>query len=379
MKITVLMDSFKGSLTSREAGEAVKAGIEASRADVSVFPFADGGEGTLDAFLAADKGSRRVTIPVSDPIGRVIRGCYGILSDDTVVIETAQSAGLNLLSEDERDPMHTTTKGVGQFLRHAIDRGYRRFIIALGGSATNDCGLGMLKELGLVVSDAEGEPVGDGAAGLSKAVSIDDSKLLPQIKECEITLACDVENPLCGPNGASCVFAPQKGAAPEDVEKMDEWMRHFSEVVKKLYTHADADAEGAGAAGGLGYAFRTFFNAKMQPGAVILIERTDIESRIAESDLVITGEGRMDAQTAMGKAPARIAQLAKRYGKHVIAIAGCAGDGYEKCKEAGIDEIYFATPDDMELSKAMNRDTAVANIKSTVWEVMRKNGVEQHY
>ncbi len=373
MKIVVLMDSFKGSLTSKEAGDAVKAGIIASGtdADVSVFPFADGGEGTLNAFITADKGSRKVTLPVSDPLGRVIDACYGILSDDTVVIETAQAAGLYLLSEDERDPMHTTTKGVGQLMRHAYDSGYRRFIVALGGSSTNDCGLGMLKELGLVVTDSSGKPVEDGAAGLSKAVSIDNKNLLPQIRECEITIAGDVENPLCGVDGASFVFAPQKGAAPEEVSKMDRWMRNFSDMVKELYPNADARAKGAGAAGGLGFAFQTFFNADMQPGAIALIERTDIESRIAGSDLIITGEGRMDAQTAMGKAPARIAGLAKRYGKPVIAIAGCAGPGYEKCKEIGIDEIYFATPEDMKISDAMKRDAAIANIERTACGIMK--------
>ncbi len=374
MKIVILMDSFKGSLTSKEAGEAAKAGIEASGedADVSVFPFADGGEGTLDAFCAADKGSRRVNVQVSDPLGRKITAGYGILSDDTVVIEIAQAAGLYLLSEDERDPMLTTTRGVGQLLRHAIDSGYRRFIVALGGSATNDCGLGMLKELGLAVTDDTGKPVTDGAIGLSKAVSIEDKPLLAQISECEITIASDVENPLCGTNGASFVFAPQKGAGSEEVDKMDTWMKHFSDMVKKLYPDADANAKGAGAAGGLGYAFQTFFNAKMQPGANVLIERTDIERRIAEADIVITGEGRMDAQTAMGKAPARIAQLAKRYDKPVIAIAGCAGDGYEKCKEAGIDEIYIAAPEDMEISEAMKKDAAMKNIKRTICGVMRE-------
>ncbi len=368
MKIIVLMDSFKGSLSSQEAGEAVKAGIEASGtdADVSVFPFADGGEGTLDSFLAADKGSRRITVSVSDPLGRPVQASYGVLSDNTAVIEIAQAAGLYLLSEDERNPMHTTTKGVGQLLRQAINSGSRKFIVALGGSATNDCGIGMLKELGLIISDNEGNPVEDGAAGLSKAASIDGKNLLPEIEECEMIIAGDVENPLCGPNGASHVFAPQKGADPEEVNEMDGWMKRFSDMVKERYPDADADAKGAGAAGGLGFAFQTFFNSQMQPGAKVLIERTDIERRIAESDLVITGEGRIDAQTAMGKAPARIAQLAKRYGKPVIAIAGCAGDGYEKCRQTGIDEIYFVTPEDMDKGEAMKKDVAIANIERTV-------------
>lgn len=375
MKVIVLMDSFKGSLTSKEAGEAVKAGIEAAGtdADVSVFPFADGGEGTLDAFLAADKGSRRITISVSDPLGRKISASYGVLSDNTAVIEIAQAAGLYLLSEDERDPIHTTTRGVGQLLRHAVDSGYRRFIVALGGSATNDCGLGMLKELGLVVFDDEGNTVEDGAVGLSTAVSIDDKSLLEQIRECDMIIASDVENPLCGPDGASHVFAPQKGASPDDAREMDEWMKHFSGIIKEKYPLSDQDAKGAGAAGGLGYAFQTFFSAGMQPGANVLIERTDIESMIVKSDLVITGEGRLDAQTAMGKAPARIAQLAKRYDKRVIAIAGCLGDGYEKCRSVGIDEIYSATSEGEDLKDAMKKDVAINNIKRTACRIMRDN------
>ncbi len=372
MKITVLMDSFKGSLSSMEAGEAVKSGITDSGtdADVSVYPFADGGEGTLDAFLAADKGSKRITVSVSDPLGRKIMASYGILSDDTAVIEMAQAAGLYLLSDDEKNPMHTTTRGVGQLIRDAIDRGCRKFIIGIGGSATNDCGAGMMKELGLKIYDSNRKEVDDGAIGLSQAAIIDTTALLPELGKCEVLIACDVDNPLCGPNGASCVFAPQKGAKPEDILKMDKWMGTFSDIVKNHFPGADKNAPGAGAAGGMGFSLMTFLGAKMQPGAEVLLERTAIENKIASADLVITGEGRIDGQTAMGKAPVRIAQMAKKHNKKVIAIGGCLGDGYEKCLGIGIDAIYPVTPEGMDIKEAMKKEVAIANIKRTICGIM---------
>ena len=373
MKITVLMDSFKGCLSSEEAGEAVKAGIEASGidADVTVFPFADGGEGTLDAFLKADKKGKKVRVSVSDPLGRKIDAYYGVLSDSTVVIEIAQAAGLCLLSDNERDPMRTTTKGVGQLLKHAIKRGYKNFIIALGGSATNDCGIGMLQELGLRLLNKNGKTVGSGALGMSETVYVCDEKLMPELKECNVIIACDVDNPLCGPNGASYVFAPQKGATPADVESMDLWMKNLAGIFKTRYSNARPKAKGVGAAGGLGFAIQTFLNGKMLPGAEVLLNRTGIEAEIASSDLVITGEGSIDAQTAMGKAPARIAALAKRYDKHVIALAGCVKEGSDTCHEVGIDEIYQITPASMPLEEAMTPDIAIENIKRTVREAIR--------
>ncbi len=367
------MDSFKGSLTSEQAGNAVKAGIIRANAgaDVSVYPFADGGEGTLDAFLKADSKSRRVTISVSGPLGNMTGASYGILSDDTVVIEIAQAAGLCLLPVEERNPLYTTTRGVGQLMVHALNAGYSKFIIALGGSATNDCGAGMLKELGLKIYDAEGLPVEDGALGLSKAASIDDRNLIPSLKDCDVVIACDVENPLCGTLGASRVFAPQKGAGPKDVENMDKWIKHFSDIIRKQYPGADPEAKGAGAAGGLGFAFMTFLNGKMQPGADVLLERCGIEEKIASSDLVITGEGKIDGQTAMGKAPARIAGLAKKHGKTVIAIAGCVGEGYEKCHDAGIDALFPVMDRAMDMEEAMRPDVAVSNIERTSFEITR--------
>lgn len=373
MKITVLMDSFKGSLTSYEAGEAVKEGIMASGipADISVFPFADGGEGTLEAFLAADRGSRKVTLSVSDPLGRPTEASYGILSDDTVVVEIAQAAGLCLLSESERNPLHTTTRGVGQLIRHAVKNGHRSFIIALGGSATNDCGIGMLQELGLAITDNDGCPVCDGALGLADAVHIDDSALMTELKDCDVIIASDVINPLCGDQGASRIFAPQKGADAESVGKMDMWMRSFAGITASCYPAADPDAKGAGAAGGLGFAIQTFLNGKMIPGAQVLLGRTGLEKEISSSDLVITGEGAIDAQTAMGKAPARIAALAKDHNVPVIAIAGTVKPGAEKCHEIGIDAIFPTVRGPMSIEEAMVRENAIENIKRTVCEIMR--------
>ncbi len=373
MKITVLMDSFKGSLTSEEAGNAVKAGIEISGtvADVTVFPFADGGEGTLDAFLKADRGSRKVSVSVCDPLGRSVGACYGVLSDGTAVIEIAQAAGLCHLSERERNPLKTTTRGVGELIRHAVRSGHRDFIIALGGSATNDCGIGMLQELGLIIRDKDNKPVNDGALGLSMAASTDPGTIMPELSKCNVIIACDVENPLYGKSGASYIFAPQKGATDEDVEKMDKWIRTFSDIVCAKYPNADPFAKGAGAAGGLGFALQTFLKGKMLPGAEVLLGRTDIEKEISVSDLVITGEGSIDAQTAMGKAPARIASVAKRYGKPVIALAGCVKEGAGICHDVGIDMIYGITPPSMSLEEAMDRDTAMENIKRTASEAIR--------
>ena len=375
MKILVLMDSFKGSLTSTEAGEAVKAGIlsSGSDADVSVYPFADGGEGTLDAFLKADKCSRKIKVNVSDPLGRRIDAHYGVLSDNTAVIEIAQAAGLCLLSDAERNPLKTTTRGVGELIKHAVNNGIRDFIIALGGSATNDCGIGMLKELGFKILGNDGLPVCDGALGLSKAVSIDKSGILPCLNECSFVIACDVKNPLFGAQGASHIFAPQKGASLEDIEMMDKWFIGFSAITHKIFPDSDPDAKGAGAAGGLGFALQAFLNGKMQPGTDVLLSRTDIEREISMSDLIITGEGRMDGQTAMGKAPVRIADLAKKYDKPVIAITGCVGKGADKCHDAGIDAIFPTLSHPMTLDEAMDSKTARDNVIRTACEIMRLN------
>ena len=373
MKILVLMDSFKGSLKSTEAGNAVKEGIIAAlgSSEVKVYPYADGGEGTLDAFLASDSNSKKIEATVSGPLNQMVRASYGILEDGTAVIEMAQAAGLCLLSEDERNPMHTTTKGVGELIRHAVESGCRKFIIAIGGSATNDCGTGMLNELGIKILNDKKQLISTGAKGLAEAASVNETDMIPDLKKCSFIIASDVKNPLFGEHGASYVFAPQKGALPEDVYKMDKWMKHFSEVVRKQYPDSDPMADGAGAAGGMGYALMTFLGGIMQPGADVLLTRRSIENDIRECDLVITGEGRIDGQTAMGKAPVHIAALAKKYGKSVIAICGSVGDGAEQCHKAGIDAIFPIIPGNMSVMEAMKKETASANIRRTAEEVIR--------
>ena len=356
-----------------EAGQAIKDGILAadSQTEVAVYPFADGGEGTLDAFLAADNSSKKTDLIVSDPLGRMIESGYGILGDGTAVIEMAGAAGLCLLKEEEKNPLNTTTKGVGELIRHAVEHGCRRFIVAIGGSATNDCGTGMLSELGCRILDGSGRQICDGALGLRDVSSIDTEGMLPELKKCSFVIASDVKNPLYGENGASRIFAPQKGASPDDVELMDEWIRHFSDIVKISYPGSDPMAEGAGAAGGMGYALQAFLGGIMEPGADVLLNRTDIEKEIASSDLIITGEGRIDGQTAMGKAPARIAAAAKRYNKPVIAICGCVGDGAEKCHDIGIDAIFSIVPKEMTLEEAMKKDIASANLRRVAEEMIK--------
>ena len=368
------MDSFKGSLTSTEAGEACREGIlEAdSLQDVSVYPFADGGEGTLEAFLNCDNKSKRIAITISDPFGRKIAAEYGVFSDGTVIIESAKACGLDLLSDTERNPLYATTYGLGEIIKDAIERGYRNYIIGIGGSATNDCGLGMLSALGFEFTDNENNSVGNRAADLSCVVNITGDNVVTGLKDCHFTIACDVKNPLYGENGATYVFARQKGANDTQLPILEAAVKNFSEVAKAHYPMADPYAQGAGAAGGLGFAFNTFLQGTMRPGAELLTEKTDIENRIKSADIVITGEGCMDSQTVMGKAPVRIAKLAKKHGKKVIAIVGTVGKDYEKCYEAGIDVIIPVVESGREIADAMNKDVAKANIRRTAAEVALK-------
>ncbi len=370
MKIAVFMDSFKGSLTSVEAGAAVKEGILASdgNAEVMVCPFADGGEGTLEAFLSA--GGRIETVRVSDPLGRYIDADYGILEDGTCVIESAKAIGLCLLEEAERNPLHTTTRGLGELIAAASCSGARDFIIGIGGSSTNDCGIGMLQALDFDIRNARGEQVAPGALGLLEAASISAEGVKPELRSCRFTVACDVQNPLCGENGASMVYGPQKGASKEECQNMDLWMKRFSILATDTFPKADSGGEGTGAAGGLGFALKSFLNAERRSGADILFEKIRAEETIKNCDLVITGEGRIDGQTAMGKAPLKIAALAKKYGKPVIAFAGSIGEGAEICRSLGMDQIHPITDKQIPLEVAMRKEVAYKNLSSAVRHAM---------
>ncbi len=366
MKVAVFMDSFKGSLTSLEAGAAVKEGILSaiSTAEVTVCPFADGGEGTLEAFLAA--GGKTEFVRVSDPLGREIDASYGVLNEGTCVIESAKAIGLCLLEESERDPLRTTSRGLGKIIAMAVEKGAKEFIIGIGGSSTNDCGIGMLQALGYDIRDKDGNPVQQGALGLKEAVSINADRVGKELSQLNFLVACDVQNPLYGTDGASFVYGPQKGATPDDCKKMDQWMERFAQLVKMTCPDADPDAKGAGAAGGLGFALSTFLSAKMRSGADILFEKLQAEELIRNCDLVITGEGRIDRQTAMGKAPVKVAAMAKKYQKRVIAFGGSIGEGAEECLKMGIDAFFPITEKSLTLEEAMKKEIAYQNLKNAV-------------
>ena len=372
MKIVIAIDSFKESLTSLEAGDAIRTGIleVMPDADVEVCPLADGGEGTMEA-LTLGMGGRIQKVTVTGPAGHALECEYGIVGDDTAILEMASAAGLMLVGGEERNPMRTTTYGVGEMIRDAINKGCRRFIVGIGGSATNDAGIGMLQALGFDFLDAKGKQVSYGAEGVRDVVSISTDRVMPELKECTFLVACDVNNPLCGPKGCSATFGPQKGAAPQMVEQMDGWLKSFSELVKKEYPDADPNLPGCGAAGGMGYGFLVFTNAVLKSGISIVLDEIKLEEKIKDADIVITGEGRLDFQTVMGKAPIGVAKLAKRHGKKVIAFAGCVTEDAVACNDHGIDAYFPIVRGIVTLEEALNKDNARANMVDTVRQVFR--------
>ncbi len=417
-KILVAVDSFKGSMTSLEAGNAIKKGIKSILPDteVRVRPVADGGEGTTDALIYGRDGVSRERCYVTGPLGDRITAEYTIYNaadGRTAVMEMAAAAGLPLVPENRRDPMHTTTYGVGEMINDAVSKGCERFIIGIGGSATNDGGIGMLQALGFYCLDADGHEVPYGAEGLgvlerivipgkmlvrknsselavadpvdtpivgTAAISgagavdescVDDDDFASRLSRCTFSIACDVTNPLVGELGCSRVFAPQKGADAEMVEIMDGYMKNYADVVERSAEgKSDRNTPGAGAAGGLGYAFLMFLGGKLMPGIDIVLSETGLEADVEWADTVITGEGRIDAQTMMGKTPLGVAKLAKKHGKYVIAIGGCLGDGAENCVKEGLfNECYAVNnvlgiddSDSEQVRTAMKPENAAANL-----------------
>lgn len=372
MKVVVAIDSLKGSLSSVEAGMAIKEGIlKACDAKVIVKPLADGGEGTLDVLLSGT-GGRKIQTEVTGPLGDKTVAYYGIIDGKkTAVIEIAQAAGIKLVPGDRLNPLYTTTYGVGEIIKDAIMRGCRDFIVGIGGSATNDGGIGMLNALGYEFFDSEGNAVKPVGNDLIKISGISTEKVLRELSECSFRVACDVNNPLFGPLGAARVYSPQKGATPEAVEILDEGLRNFSEVVKKITGKDTASYPGTGAAGGLGYAFLTFLNASLESGIKIIIDVTGLEDDIKDADFVITGEGKLDYQTAMGKAPIGIARLAKKYGRKVIAFGGGVTEDAYKCNEEGIDAVFSILQLPMTVDEAMEYETARKNLVATSYQVFR--------
>ena len=373
MKITIAMDSFKGSLSSLEAGCAVQEGIRRvyPDAEISVLPLADGGEGTAEALIYS-LGGRWQQVEVSDPLGRSRNSRYGLIEENRLaVIEMAEASGLPLLQPEERNPLKTTTYGVGQLIQDAIQRGCRFFLLGIGGSATNDGGAGMLQALGFGLLDEAGNPIGPGAEGLSHLQRISKEHVLPELSNCSFRVACDVKNPLCGEQGCSAVFGPQKGADSDMICKMDSWLDHFAELTAQVCPGAEKEAPGAGAAGGLGFALLSYLNASLESGIQIVAEETHLEESIRLSDLVITGEGKLDGQTIMGKAPMGIAKLAKKHGKPVLAFAGAVDKDAGLCNAEGIDAFFPIVRKAASLEEVLKPGQAKENMADTAEQVFR--------
>lgn len=417
MKVVIAIDSFKGSMSSIEAGEAAAAGIRKvySEAKTKVYPLADGGEGTVRA-LAQGLGGSLENVTVTGPLGAPVVCEYAIwekrniggsgridfvgkemmaVSENasvventsiieskrgyknekkcgkTAIIEMAGAAGITLVPPELLNPINTTTYGVGEVIKDAISKGCRNFIIGIGGSATNDGGIGMLQALGFGFMNKNGQPVPFGARGLEELETITDTYVIPELKECEFRIACDVTNTLCGEQGASAVYGPQKGATPSMIMQMDKWLAYYAALAKEKFPKANAKQAGTGAAGGLGFAFLTFTNAVLESGIKIVLEETQLEEYIKDADLVVTGEGRLDRQTAMGKALIGVAKLAKKYGKTVIAFAGSVERDARECNEHGIDAFFPVLRGITTLEEAMKNENAKRNLADTAEQVYR--------
>ena len=354
-----------------EAGMAVKAGVLAAHKDAEVIvkPLADGGEGTTDALIEGLNGER-VDVTVTGPYHEPVNAYYGYLKDtNTAVMEMASAAGITLVTK--KDPLRASTYGVGEMIADALKRGCKNFMIGIGGSATNDGGIGMLKALGFEFFDEDGNDVGEGAAALVKIEVIRTENKNPLLSGAKFQIACDVKNPLCGKQGATYIFGPQKGVTEEQKEQVDEAMRHYADVTKESLDCDFADCEGAGAAGGLGYAFLSYLAGELIPGVELILQATGLEEKMKNADVVVTGEGRLDAQTVMGKAPVGVAALAKKYNAKVIAFAGSVAPEASVCNQAGIDAFFPIVRGACTLEEAMQREKAMENLTDSVEQVFR--------
>ena len=373
MKVVIAIDSLKGSLSSMEAGTAIKDGILAAKPDAEVIvkPLADGGEGTTDALIEGMNGER-INLTVTGPMHTPVDAYYGYLKDtNTAVMEMASAAGITLVPDSEKNPLLATSYGVGEMINDAIQRGCRNFIIGIGGSVTNDGGIGMLKALGVRFLDENGEDAGEGGQALAKVARIDVSGMNPLLKECHIQVACDVNNPLCGENGSTYVYGPQKGVTEDMKKTLDEAMAHFARVTSETLENDYMNTPGAGAAGGLGYAFLAYTGAALTPGIELILDAVGLEEELSGADVVVTGEGRLDFQTAMGKAPVGVARLAKKYNAKVIAFAGSVTKEATACNKEGIDAFFPILRSVCTLAEAMDPVAARNNMTATVEQVFR--------
>lgn len=355
--ILIAPDSFKESLSAAEVAAAIREGLSEvlSQATFTELPLADGGEGTMEALVIA-AGGRYETTEVTGPDGRQLKARFGLIHDDrTAVIEMAEASGLQRLPEARRDPMKTTTRGTGELIVDALDLGVEQVILTLGGSATNDGGLGMAQALGVKALDASGKPVVPGGQGLLELASLNLHELDTRVPATRFRVICDVNNPLTGPNGATYVFGPQKGATPEMLIKLDQGMERYGVLLEQVVGRKLADMPGAGAAGGLGAAACGFLGGRLEPGIDVVMDAVGLREQLRDADLVITGEGRIDAQTARGKTLAGLAREAAEAKVPVIALAGSLGDDYTEALACGLTAIFSVTPAPMSLAEALEQ------------------------
>ena len=372
MKVTIATDSFKGSLDSVSAGKALSEGIKRVYydAEITVRPVADGGEGTVDTLVTGTDGVFE-NVTVTGPLGEKIMARYGIIEGNTAVVEMSVAASITLVPDKLRNPLNTTTYGVGEIIKHALNKGCRSFIVGIGGSATNDGGTGMLAALGFEFLDADGNKIPLGAKGLEFLSEIRKDKADKRLAECEFNIACDVTNPLVGEKGCSRIYGPQKGADEEMIVKMDAWLEKYADIAKSINPSSDKNYPGTGAAGGMGFAFMTFLGGKLKNGIRLIIEKTHLDDYVKDADIVITGEGKLDSQTVMGKVPVGVAEMAKKYGKPVIAFSGCVTPEAKACNEHGIDAFFPILRGVVSLEEAMNPENAYRNMADTAEQVFR--------
>ncbi|WP_110779139.1 glycerate kinase [Cronobacter sakazakii] len=368
-KIVIAPDSFKESLSAMDVAKAIEAGFREiyPQASYVCVPMADGGEGTVEAMVAAT-GGQIITTPVTAPLGNKVDGFFGLLGDgETAVVEMAAASGLHLVPTAQRDPRITTSYGTGELILAALERGVKAIIIGIGGSATNDGGAGMMQALGARFLDGEGCELAPGGAALARLERLDLSALDPRLAQVSVTAACDVDNPLCGEKGASAVFGPQKGATPAMVTELDAALRRFGEQLEAATGKAIISAPGAGAAGGMGAALLGMLNAELRPGIEIVIESLGLAQAVRDADLVITGEGRLDSQSIHGKTPVGVARVAKQFQRPVVAIAGSLTPDYQIVHEYGIDAAFSVIDRIVTLQEAL--DDAARNLRVTARNV----------
>jgi glycerate kinase len=377
MKVVIAPDSFKESLSAAEVAAAIAAGLREvwPQAELVCRPMADGGEGTLTALIAATGGEYRECV-VSGPLGEPVAAQWGwIAQSRSAVIEMAAASGLHLVPPERRDVLRACTHGTGELIRAALEAGAERIVLGFGGSATNDGGSGMLRALGARFEDAGGQPLPPGGAALAQLARIDLSGLDPRLAGVDFEVACDVDNPLCGPRGASQVFGPQKGATPEQVQQLDSALARFADVCAQTLGRDDRDLPGSGAAGGIGFAARAFLGARFRPGVELVAEVSGLEQALVGADLLITGEGRIDLQTLHGKTPMGVAAIARRHGVPVVALAGTLGEGYQKLYGHGIDAAFSLAPGPISLAEALAETPRLLQQRATdiarLWQLAR--------